>query len=230
MSEQRLPAEWLARANRMATIAALLSATTHEVNNALQVISGSAEMLTPDAEPPIIARRRDAISTQALRASTLLAELSAFARDDTPEGAHADLSQIAQKALMLRQHTLSRLRIESAIQQQAPTLPIAASSRAVLQIVLNLLLNGERVLAGRDGARMTVTTGVRARRAELVVDDNGPGVGSATLFQPSIVDAPSALGIGLAVGRWLAERNGGTLDHTPSSLGGAAFTLSFPVG
>jgi two-component system C4-dicarboxylate transport sensor histidine kinase DctB len=236
MSDQPWPAAWLARANRRATIAALVSPTVHDVNNALQVMSGSAEMLTPDAPPDAIARRREAIGSQAMRASALLTQLSAFARDDTPEGRHADLGQIAHRALAFRQHTLARLRIESRLDAEAALPPVAASARDLLQIAINLLLNAEQALAGRTDPRVVVSAALRDVRAELTVDDNGPGISrdaARRLFQPAIADAMTTsgtgLGIGLAVGRWLAERNGGTLDVAPSALGGAAFTLSFPA-
>jgi signal transduction histidine kinase len=73
-------ADWLERANRLALTSALLSTTVHEVNNALQVISGSAEMLNASPPADVTGRRTDAIGAHARRASALLAELSSFAR------------------------------------------------------------------------------------------------------------------------------------------------------
>src|SRR5262249_1289337 len=82
MAEASTP-EWLEPARRLDLTSTLLATTVHEVNNALQVISGSAEMLTPASTPDIIHRRSDAIGAHARRASALLAELSAFAKDDS---------------------------------------------------------------------------------------------------------------------------------------------------
>src|SRR4051812_42049152 len=100
-------ADWLERANRLALTSALLSTTVHEVNNALQVISGSAEMLNPSASPDVIGRRTDAIGQHARRASALLAELSSFARDESTNMMSLDLGQIAQRALAMRQYTIA---------------------------------------------------------------------------------------------------------------------------
>lgn len=231
MPEQRLPAEWLARANRLAIVAALLSTTIHEVNNALQVISGSAEMLRPGTPTDIMIRRSDAIGSQARRGSALLAELSAFARDETPETKRAELGQIAQRALAMRQYTLARLSIESGFESQGVLSTVAAQPRATLQIVLNLLLNAEAALAGRPGGRIKVIGSVRDDRVELAVDDNGPGLAADAaprLFEPSIGSC-NTLGIGLSVSRWLAERDGGTITHAPSESGGCRFTVSLPA-
>ncbi len=232
MDASSLPADWLVRANRFATVAALLSTTIHEVNNALQVISGSAEMLRPDTPADVLARRGDVIGGQARRGSALLAELSTFARDDAPDFSRADVGQIGQRALAMRQYTLARLAIASGFEARGQSVAAIARPRAVLQIVVNLLLNAEAALAGRAAARILVTASQCTGRVELTVDDNGPGLPSDVeqhLFEPAVSRSPKALGIGLAVSRVLAERDGGTIEHRPSMLGGCAFTLSLPA-
>jgi len=239
MADQDFTAEWLARANRLATVAAALSATVHEANNALQIISGSAEMLTAGTAGDVVVRRSETIGGQARRASALLAELSAFARDDTGDAGAAprvDLAQIAQRALAMRQYTLARLNVQGGF-EAAGALPMAAARpRDVLQIVLNLFLNAERALAGRQDGRIFVRADGPlddGRSVRLTVEDNGPGLSEdarAHLFQPQKGAPPGQLGIGLGiglyVGKWLAEREGGTLAETPSRLGGCAFSLS----
>ena len=232
MDSSSLPAAWLVRANRFATVAALLSTTIHEVNNALQVISGSAEMLGPDTPADVLARRGDAIGGQARRGSALLAELSTFARDDAPDLSRVDLGQIGQRALAMRQYTLARLAIASGFEARGQSVAAIGRPRAVLQIVLNLLLNAEAALTGRPSARILVTASQCSGRVELTVDDNGPGLPSDVaqrLFEPAVNRSPNGLGIGLSVSRWLAERDGGTIEHRPSMLGGCAFTLSLPA-
>lgn len=231
-----LPPEWLARANRLATVAALLSTTVHEANNALQVISGSAEMLTPDAAPDIIARRAAAIGSQSLRASALLAELTGFARADAPDRQSVDLAAVAQRALSMRQHTFAKLKIRT--QVDAGLVPAHALARpwAVLQIVLNLLLNAERAVAGRPDPQIVFTASISGGTSELTIEDSGPGIDPAvipTLFHASTAapEPAGGLGIGLSVARWLAEGDGGTLVHSSAGKqlqGGAAFTLALP--
>ncbi len=228
MQTQGLPPEWLARANRLAMVAAVLSTTVHEVNNALQIISGSAEMLGPGTSGDLVARRGETIGGQARRASALLAELSAFARDDTPDPECADLGQIAQRALAMRQYAHARLHIRSGFEASGTRFGVAARPRAVLQIVLNLLVNAERALAGRTDARLVVAV-AEGDAVTLLVDDNGPGLTAEPgrqAFEPSFAADAAGLGLGLPVSRWLAERNGGALDPAASRLGGCAFTLS----
>src|SRR5262249_21742927 len=156
--------------------AAVLSTTVHEANNALQIISGSAELLDAGAAPSIVARRGEAIGSQARRASALLAELSAFAREDAPDVKCLDLAQMAQRALTMRQYTLARLNIQPVFESAGELSQAVARPRPVLQIILNLLLNAERALADRKGGRIAIAATGRDQNVQLVVDDNGPGL------------------------------------------------------
>src|SRR5262249_38389023 len=132
-------AEWLERANRLATTATLLSTTVHEVNNALQVINGGAEMLGKEHAPEAVARRAESIGVHARRASALLADLSAFARDENTSPQRVDLGHVAQKALAMRQYTFARLGLQVSLETSGGSRIVTGNARRLLQIVLNLI-------------------------------------------------------------------------------------------
>jgi C4-dicarboxylate-specific signal transduction histidine kinase len=224
--------DWLERANRLALTNALLSTTVHEVNNALQVITGSAEMLNASPPPDITSRRSDAIGAHARRASALLAELSAFARDESTVPMVLDLTQIGQRALSLRQYSLAKLKIESVFETAGALRTVVANQRVLLQIVLNLVMNAEQALTQRGFGRLGLSVRGESGDVTLTVDDDGPGVAAdiaPRLFTPLMNATDGRLGIGLAVTRQLAERYGGTVGYQPRMPGGARFTVSLPV-
>jgi C4-dicarboxylate-specific signal transduction histidine kinase len=227
-----LTADWLERANRLALTSALLSTTVHEANNALQVISGSAEMLNASPPADVSGRRTDAIGAHARRASALLAELSAFARDESTAPMVLDLAQIGQRALSLRQYALAKLKIESVFETAGDPRTVVANQRVLLQIVLNLVLNAEQALSQKSFGRIGLSVRGESGRVTLTVDDDGPGVAAdivPRLFTPLMYATDGRLGIGLAVAKQLAERYGGTVEYQPRSPGGARFTVSLPV-
>ncbi len=224
-------ADWLERANRLALTNALLSTTVHEVNNALQVISGSAEMLHASPPPDVMGRRTDAIGAHARRASALLAELSAFARDDSTAPIVLDLAQIGQRALSMRQYAIAKLKIESVFETAGDVRTVVANQRALLQIVLNLVINAEQALAQKNGGRIALSVRGEPGRVTLTVEDDGPGVAAgvvARLFTPLAFAGDGRLGIGLAVAKHLAARYGGTVQHAPRPEGGSRFILALP--
>jgi two-component system C4-dicarboxylate transport sensor histidine kinase DctB len=225
--------EWLERANRLALIARVVSSTVHDVNNALQVISGSAELLemAPGASEAVLRRGR-AIGTQAKRASDLLNELSGFVRDARDRAERVGLHQVASQALAMRHYSLNKLRVTTAV--EGDEVWVEANARELLQVLLNLVINAEQAIGETGEARLRVLLAREGQTATLSVEDNGAGVPADavdTLFDARMT-APGASGdlrIGLGVSRWLAGRMNGTLTHAPADGGGARFVLSLPV-
>ena len=144
--------DWLERVNRLAIIATLVPGTVHDVNNALQVISGSAELLGlgGSASPENITRRGTAIADQARRATGLLGELTQLVRDSSEVRQRLNLREIADRSLALRQHALHKAKIDAAV--DGPDVAVRANPRHVLQIVLNLMLNAEAAWPGKTRA------------------------------------------------------------------------------
>ena len=224
--------DWLERVNRLAIIASLVPGTVHDVNNALQVISGSAELLGlgGSASAENIARRGMAIADQARRATGSLSELTQLVRDSSDVVQRVNLREIADRSLALRQHAFRKAKIDAAV--DGPDVAVRANPRHLLQIVLNLMLNAEAALAGGGEGVIRVTVSRTDDVATLAVADNAHGVEHARLPElftaPTIETArlPQRLGIGLFVSNGLAARNEGSLSYAPSPTGGSCFTLT----
>jgi C4-dicarboxylate-specific signal transduction histidine kinase len=97
---------------------------------------------------------------------------------------------------------------------------VRGSSRRLLQIVLNLIVNAEQALAGTPAPRLRVAVARAGDRAELTVEDNGLSAGDKR--------DPYGLGIGLDVSKWLAEQQRGSLERTAFPTGGSKATLLLP--
>ena len=219
-------AGWLIRANRLALLAHVVASTIHDVNNALQVISGGLELLELAPSDPLTARRPLAHQTD--RASEGLARLAAFARDrGTSEPASCDVRAVAAEALALRAHPLRKLRLRPSLDGEPA--PVVTSRHDVLQILLNLVINAEQALPLAVAARVAVdrTAGqVRPSSRTTVPACQPTPTGCSPAGDPS--GRGRSTGIGLR-SRQLAERLGGTLSHRPRQDGGAVFTLALPA-
>ena len=85
------------------------------------------------------------------------------------------------------------------------------------------------------GAEVAVSVRGAGKRAELTVDDAGPGIrpeDRARVFERfwRAPDAPEGgIGLGLAIASWIAERHGGSIAVGSSPAGGARFTVSLPL-
>jgi C4-dicarboxylate-specific signal transduction histidine kinase len=223
---------WLEKANHLATLATLLSDTVHEINNSLQVISGQAELLesAPGAGEAAMKRARS-VGAQARSASAMLEQLQKFSQAGAGLSGRVPLPQIAQRAVDLRRYSLKRLRIDTTIEPAGEgDLSVAASERALLQIVLNLMFNAEQALAGRAPARISLRTRRHGDAVELTVEDNGPGLPDEALGPAADeVTVSKRLGIGRRVAQGLAQELGGGVSWTiPDGTTGCRATLSLP--
>jgi len=220
--------------NRAATIARLLSGVAHEVNNALQVISGSVELLEDVALPEQARVRIGRIRTQHDRAAMVVQNLVAFSRE-RPEGtARVSLRDLLTRAVGLRAYAAGRagLQLDLAMPEGRPLL-VMGNLMELQQAVLNLIANAEQALAGSAGGVIRVGVTEEAGGLAVRISDNGPGVPEALrerVFEPLFTTRPrtEAVGLGLAAASRIAARAGGTLSLEPAAQG-ASFVLWLPA-
>jgi C4-dicarboxylate-specific signal transduction histidine kinase len=210
------PPEWLERANRLALTARLLSSTVHDVNNALQVIAGSVELLQMQpAASEMIQRRITAIDTQAKRASKLLQDLTEFVRDARKSAETIELKALTEQVLASRHYAVTKLRISAAVEGEA--VRVHANPRHVQQILLNLLINAEDAMS----STLAIRVNHEGSQAVVTVENSGGGergTGNGEPFdsaQGKRAGSAERLGIGLEVSQWLAQKNGGSVTFEP---------------
>ncbi len=226
-------AEWLERANRLAIVARLLSNTVHDVNDTLQVISGNAELLdSAPAGEDNVRRRSLTIRSHASRASALLAELTAFARDASDRPQRVTLKSLVGRAIALRQYSLGKYRISTNVEGDEGV--AVGVPRDLLLILLNLFTNAEEALVGQSEGLITIRITSQGDTVVLSFTDNGPGCSAEAekkLFRADLRpgDPQAGLGIGLNVSKWLAEQQGGTLEYQRVDAGGCIFRLTLPA-
>ena len=219
--------------NRLATIARLVAGAAHEVNNALQVIGGSAELLQNRTDlPETVQKTLTSIRAQAARAASAMTGVVALSRAQ-PDGTHqVDLRDVASRAVELRQYSIGRA--DLAIQLHVtPTPQLVHGHRLhLLQAALNLIQNAEQALAPRRAGVIRVEVAEDGDHVTLRVTDDGPGVPAADaerIFQPFVTSQPrpESTGLGLPVAREIAAAHRGSLDLEPVAQG-AAFCLRIP--
>jgi signal transduction histidine kinase len=222
------PPERLDSLNRLTLVARLLSTAVHETSNSLQIISGNAELVEAQAgETERTRTRAQTIKTHADRAGARLRGLVALSTAGPEMRQLVDLRQAAEEALDLRRYTLARAHVTATIDAAGPVF-VQADERSVIRILANLVLNAETAMAGRPTRVLAVQVGEAGGHGRLTVADTGPGIAAdrtSSLFEPF---AGADGGCGLAVSRWLAERQGGQLTFDPSHTRGAAFVLELP--
>jgi signal transduction histidine kinase len=218
--------------NRSTTAARLLSGVVHDVNNALQVISGTVELLStrPDL-PPAIAPALDRLGRQTTRAASVLADVQMFTRASLTETARVNLREVAEHSLALRSFAIKRANLTSRfVASETESFYVSGNRAQLQQALLNLIMNAELALAGGAGEILVELTGTPAA-ATLAVNDKGPGIQIQPAEQAfdafvSTRDPWEGAGLGLWAARAIAAEHGGSVTVQTSPEGtSAAMTL-----
>jgi signal transduction histidine kinase len=152
-----LPDDGLEAINRLWTIARVFTNTAHQVNNALQVITGNAELLAARDLDPAVRKRLETIGSEAGRAAAMLNELLTYVRGGAPAPRTLDLAELANAAVAMRAASTNRRRIVMTFERSddAPYHVLLDRLRG-LQVLLNLLLAAEEWVQGGEKARVTM--------------------------------------------------------------------------
>jgi signal transduction histidine kinase len=220
--------------DRLATLGNLLSEVAHEVRNPLVSIKTFVELLPERRDDPeFLTRFYDVASEEMRRVERLLDLVLDQAGPDRGESEASCLDgtgAILAVAELVRHLAKKRdVRLDVGTSERLP--PIALTSDALRQLVLNLTLNAIEA-AGRGGA-VQLRANPEAGGVTIAIGDTGPGVPLAErerVFEPFVSGRGTrGGGLGLAISRRLAEQSGGNVRIGDSALGGAEFRVWLPV-
>ncbi len=156
----------LRQINRLATSARMVASLAHELNNSLQVVSGLVELLGDRTDlPPDALARIQKIGGQADKATAAIRQVVTYTRETDQEAGVVNLSALAEQALALRRYNLGRAGIVATADLPTAPVIVAGDSRAVLQVLLNLILNAEDALANQPDGNCGSPSAVRTRRS-----------------------------------------------------------------
>jgi C4-dicarboxylate-specific signal transduction histidine kinase len=228
-ARMQMPDDALLLLNRATLVVHSVRSAVHELNNVLQMIGGSAEMLASAGVPLSATPRIDAILRQTGRGHAILQAVGDLARPDQPHGSGADVDAVVDRTLQLRRYEHTRSGITATVERRGAGGRARIDPQQLLQILLNLVVNAEQAVAGITGAAIVVGVSAEGGRVEITVSDNGPGLARATEVTAPFVTTrgPSAAGLGLPASILIARRWGGDLQM--ADAGGSRVTLTLPA-
>jgi len=224
------------RQERLAAVGVLVSGVAHELNNPLQAILGTAELLerrgglSDDALEEIAF-----VKTQAGRAREIIRNLSRFSSQQSGPPALVDLRDVIGEVVQLRRRDLDAGTIALDI-ETSTTRTVYANFTELEQVMLNFVINAQQSIeaVGRTKGRILIRLFDVGKRVRLEVHDDGPGVtpeDEPKLFQPFFTTKPvgKGTGLGLSVSYGIIESYGGSIGHQGNQWGGATFYFELPA-
>jgi len=225
------------RQERLAAVGLLVSGVAHELNNPLQAILGTAELLESHIEiGPELLDEVAFVKTQAGRAREIIRNLSRFSSQQSGPPSPIQLREVIAEVVQLRRRDLDAAGIALDV-ECASTRPVYANFTELEQVTLNFVINAQQSIesAGRQKGRVLIRLHDAGRKVRLEVLDNGPGVrpeDEPKLFQPFFTTKPvgKGTGLGLSVSYGIIDSYGGSIGYRPNEWGGATFFFELPGG
>ncbi len=218
-----------------------LATASHELRTPVSAIAGYAQLLASSWDSLTSEEARTyatQVDNNAQRLGALVEDLLDFSRLERGAGTLAadtilDLGEVVSRILDEQGELAPDHHVEH---QTVRGLGVAGAEQAVERVLTNLVGNAAKYSPAGTVIRVVVTE--NHGRAELAVDDEGPGVPLAEREQiftrffrgrgESVV-ATRGAGLGLAIVSEFAATMGGRVSVTSADSGGARFVVSYPL-
>jgi C4-dicarboxylate-specific signal transduction histidine kinase len=223
------------RQERLAAVGLLVSGVAHELNNPLQAILGTIELLERQQDlRPDIRSEIAFVKTQSGRAHEIIRNLSRFSNQQPGPPTLIDLRAVIGEIVQLRKNNLENASIALDIEASSGR-KVYANFTEIEQVTLNFVINAQQAIEGAKPAkgRILIRLTDTGRKVRLEVSDNGPGVSPADepkLFQPFFTTKPvgKGTGLGLSVSYGIIDSYGGAIGYASNEWGGATFFFELP--
>jgi len=230
--ELRRNQEQLLQSRKMSAVGTLTSGIAHELNNPLNNISITTEVLLENYDDYTSDQRmkmlRD-IFAQTERASDTVRNLLDFTRVDNPRLESVDIAEVLEASLGLVANEMSLRRVTSEVGVDENLPRIRGYFRNLQQVFLNLFLNAVQAMSegGKLGVRASVSEGKYVR---VDVSDTGCGIPEADLdkiFDPFFTSKQvgQGTGLGLSVSYGIIQKIGGRLEVKSEVGHGSTFSV-----
>jgi signal transduction histidine kinase len=224
------------RTERERIWAAMARESAHQMGTPLSSLEGWLEILRLPPE------ERDSLASLPVVAAEIEADLERLHKvsrrfEWIGRPVRRERVEVAKLLRTLEQYVWVRLPqlaqgVELKVEPAAEVAPVLGNAILLEWALENLVKNALDALAGSGGEIHIEAHQHSARRVEIRVSDNGPGVAPAvraTLFDPGVTTKKGGWGVGLSLTRRIVEDvHGGRIALLPAERG-ATFVLTLPA-
>ena len=223
ITERKRMEQYILRTERLAAMGHLAAAMAHEINNPLQSIGSSMELVM---DFPLEEEERqgylEAVQGEIKRLGAITNRVLDFARPPQVEHRPIWLSEVVRYALTLTDKQLQHSCIQVSLDLPDESPRVVGSRDRLAQVFLNLIINA--IDAMPDGGELEIAARTVADQVQLTFSDSGPGIppdARHSVFEPFYTTKEEGTGLGLAISYSIVQDHGGTITASNAPLGGA---------
>jgi len=227
-----------AQNDRLATLGALASNISHDLNNLIMTIQGSAEMgLREIQNTAKLTKGLETILVATRHSKELIEQILTFNRQETLPKAPVHLNKVFEESKQLVEvKTPSSIRIDFNLLEEA--VYVFSNESQIHQVLMNLYTNALQAM--RDvGGTLTITLSITHsdngdEQACITVADTGYGMHpdiQEKIFDPFFTTKSLGVGtgLGLAVTKTIVDQNRGSIRVSSELKKGSVFEICLPT-
>jgi len=228
----------LLQSHKLQAVGTLTAGVAHELNNPINNIMMTADILLEDYEGLADEKRLEMIKDlvdQAERSKRIVSNLLDFARESEIKSETLAIEDILRETVQLssNQIKLSKVKIRTEVAPNLP--PLNGDRQQLTQVFLNLILNALDAMP--EGGLLQITARLSKERNYIEVHVSDTGVGIPEHILPSVFDPffsykktrKKGTGLGLSVSLGIIRKHGGDITVTSEVNKGTTFVVLLPT-
>lgn len=235
VNEQSVLTEKLVQADKLVLLGQLSAGIAHEIRNPLAAVNLNLQVLKRNLEDDTAEYNQVDKALQGVERISRIVEVTLnFSKPTIPEVIEIDLNEIIPTAIELVSTAIRRKEINLDL-QFADNLPnIAADSRQIQQVYINLLKNAADAIETKG--TITIKTFIeeteKGKYVTSSITDTGIGIQSEDLnkiFNPFFTRKPDGTGLGLPITQRIIHQHNGIIEVDSSFGTGTTFYVKIPI-
>ncbi|MHB8859559.1 MAG: sensor histidine kinase [Thermoleophilia bacterium] len=222
----------LLQSKKLAAIGTLAAGVAHELNNPLNNINISAQVLKKNLSKESEVEVREIINDivgQTARVKEIVGNLLEFAREREPRLQDVELNALVGNAYRLVSATVDTGNITFALDSEEEKIILRADPAQLERVFVNLFTNA---IAAMDGAgQLAVRIEPGENSVTIYVSDTGKGIPEEDrdkVFDPFFTKKDKGTGLGLAIVMNVINKHGGEISVVSQENMGTVFEIELP--
>jgi len=234
VSELERRQDQLIQSEKLSSLGTLTAGVAHQLNNPLNNISTSCQIAIDEfdsGDTPFLKRMLHNIYQETLRARDVVKNLLEFSRTQEFSLREIQLSEVAQKAVLLaRSQVPPNIDISINIPND---LMLPLDVQRMQEVFINLIINAAQAIERQGQITLTAAKDSPAQEVVIEINDTGQGISEknqAKIFDPFFTtkEEGQGTGLGLSVVYGIIQQHRGniTVQSTPGQ--GTSFFIRLP--
>ncbi len=224
----------LLQSKKLAAIGTLAAGVAHELNNPLNNIYLSVQVLKKMAGencPHPVNEIVEDITSQSARVKHIVGELLEFARGKEPNFASVELNGLVSKAFKSLSGIMDTGDLGFSVHSDREEVVILADPDQLAQVFINLFHNAVEAMAGKGELKVNIDSS--GNDVKVRISDNGPGIPHEAIeriFEPFFTTKDKGTGLGLAIVFNIIMKHNGEIRAESEEGKGTSFVITLPKG